>query len=206
METTKTRERTVLEKFKRMQELLTPRGTIDETPGKPHILRERAANEIAAELEEWARTAPAGEVLDRVCAEWMGDEPERTAIVTEDGGESASAWVGDTWSTERELRGWLDNMQAKGYLADAVIKYWVRYRKYSEDPAAAMELLEAMRDSQGDAGLEAFNATQSDDRWYCRVYCIPVVASATALTPSLAIARACVVLAARGIKRQGGDG
>lgn len=112
--------------------------------------------------EEWARTAPAGADLDRVCAEWMGIAPY-----------------------EFDLCG-------RGC-------YRQEWPPYSYDWSAAGPLLEAMG-----ADILYHSGT-----WECEVeppgeptYGQKLLADSDAKDPTLAIARACAVLVARGIARE----
>ena len=136
--------------------------------------------------EEWARTAPAGPALDRVCAEWMGwiiyDDGEDGYVYAEDPNDSGIVYclLDPIWNISDELVA------------------------YSTEWSAAGPLLEAMRAEVG----------HGYPHWWCMVTHSDLVCgedfiesadwrTVAAPTPQLAIARACAVLVARGISREG---
>ena len=134
-------------------------------------------NEIT---EKWARRAPAGAELDRVCAEWMG-----TVTQYRVDGSSIKLW--HRYNTE--------------HLFGNHRRYWP---KHSTGWAAAAPLLEAIKKALPAVSLTN-DETVSGDEWTCwvRVSVDPGTQFAvTAPTPQLAIARACAVLVARGITRE----
>lgn len=117
-------------------------------------------------IEEWARTAPSGSELDRVCAEWMGFTAGsiingRLTVVTRTGPKICSP--SSRWSDAGPL---LEAMKGCVEWDDGVL--WTAY---------------TLADTPSDP--------RPND---------PQAALAT--TPQLAIARACAVLAARGITRE----
>ena len=119
--------------------------------------------------EEWARTAPAGPELDRVCAEWLGWYWRH------------GAWFNDTASEARMLLSESD----------------LPCGSPSTDWTAAGPLLEAMDPivdpTHGDNGICVVVPGQNGYGQRAKVY---------ASTYTLAIARACAVLVARGISRE----
>lgn len=160
----------ILEGFDRLRELRDwARGKIVDA----YAPQREEIDALAADLEAWARNAPAGNLLDRVCNFWLTGQ---------------AAWV-DT-STYAPLI----------YDSDHP----------STDPAAAMELLEAMQAAAwricDDPGVGIELGSSDEDRWV-RVtgsYRQPIELLAEATGDNyLAIARACAVLCARGIERKG---
>ena len=89
------------------------------------------------------------EELDaRVAVEVMGVEPERIAIATSDGGESACAmvdWRNGPWRSESELREWLATQQKRGSHKDYEIGEWLRYPAYSTEIRDAWLVVEKYR-------------------------------------------------------------
>lgn len=135
--------------------------------------------------EEWARNAEAGPELDRVCAEWMGYfEDDSGSLITPDGDGTV---VGPP-------------------------------KSYSKDWSAAGPLLEAMEAKHGgihppSCEIECRSYERSEwytkEEWRQRKWkCLVLIPEhedrqlfGGAPTPQLAIARACAVLVARGIKK-----
>ena len=125
--------------------------------------------------EEWARNAPAGPELDRVCAEWMGwsGKDDRTPD-------------GSTFDVYARKDG--------GHMTS------IHPASFSSDWSAAGPLLEAMRLDVGVFGVPEFTP-----KWDCGSlgqFHQHMSGNVTAPDPCLAIARACAVLVARGISRE----
>ena len=147
--------------------------------------------------EKWARAAEPGPRLDRVCAEWM-DTVRHVAHVSDDGGESSRAWVSreGPWTTERQLREWLEEQQEQGYHTEFEIVQVPKCPPYSTSWSAAGPLLEAMISPKGskyNAIIEALIEGAVSQRTGQR-------ARPQHIRP-IDVARVCAVLVARGVGR-----
>lgn len=135
--------------------------------------------------EQWARTAPAGPELDRVCAEWMGFK---------------SGWI----SSDCHRCGGRFRAEWDKLICPSCGKiYWRsverKEHRYSSKWEDAGPLLEAMKGCVEWDDVDLWTAYTLADTPTDPNPDDPQAALAT--TPQLAIARACAVLVARGITR-----
>lgn len=122
--------------------------------------------------EEWARTAPAGPKLDRVCAEWMGLLP--IIMRSKDAG-----WVVPSTEEIIALPRFSTDWSAAGPLLEAISPPW----SLSPDEDGGFIMLPYRMDVLNIVGGNRYTWPRSG-------------------CPCLAIARGCAVLDARGVSRE----
>ena len=90
----------------------------------------------------------------RVHSEVMGLEPERIAIATSDGGQSACATEhrNGPGPTEARLREWLEEQHRRGHCTEYEMGEWLRYPRYTTSIADAWLVVEKMLDTPGRNG------------------------------------------------------
>lgn len=163
----------ILQKFERLRSLRDERAAAKPGWTMRNVARSNEIDTLASKLEEWARGAEAGVVLDRVCNAWRYPVPE--------------------------------------WLIDASLTPDHPSHQPSRNPAAAMGLLEAMQAvdwasiyddvcaelilTRRPAGRKAVGVLEG----YGKIHAWLGAADDNCH----AIARACAVLSARGIERQG---
>jgi hypothetical protein len=85
-------------------------------------------------------TLPAGQELDALVAERVTKvEPRRVAFATRDGGQSAAFWEDrEGFTTKRDVAEWAQKH-------DHQVSEWLEYPRYSEDIAAAFQVVENLK-------------------------------------------------------------